>query len=308
MYYIGIDIGGTNIKTAMVARDGKILEKYTIKTPKNLIAFYEGLQHCIYRVAWKAGTKTGKIAGIGVGIPGNVDKDGVVYNFVNLGIEREALAEKLSRLYMSAKIKVANDAYVAGLAEHRFGVLRDCQNGILLTLGTGIGSSLILNGSLYTSSEGFTPECGHMSIRKNEFDCNCGNNGCFETFCSATGFTKQAVLFLNKNHHIDTTLISSPLSPIQILEAYARGDRAAVQITERFVEDLSTGIGNLINMFLPDKVVLGGGLSKGLSPLLEKIEEKSNAKALNTFKKKTSVVRAELLNDAGVIGAAMLNL
>lgn len=307
MYYIGIDIGGTNIKAAMVARDGTILEKYTIKTPKNLIAFYEGLQHCIYRVTQKSGTTTGKIVGIGVGIPGNVDKDGMVYNFVNLGIEREALGEKLSKLYTGAKVRIANDAYVAGLAEHEFGALKDCRNAILLTLGTGIGSSLVLNGSLYTSTQGFTPECGHMSIRKNDFDCNCGNNGCFETFCSATGFTKQAILFLEKNT-LNTSLRPSGLSPIQILEAYAQGDAAAVRITDRFVEDLSIGIGNLINMFLPDKVALGGGFSKGLSPLLKKIEEKSNAKALNKFKQKTSVVRAELLNDAGVVGAAMLNL
>lgn len=307
MYYIGFDIGGTNVKSAIVSSKGDIVQKHSIKTPSHLVSFYEGIQHCVYRLTDRSGIKLQDIQGIGIGIPGTVDKDGVVYRFVNLGMEREELKQKVSNLYPKLRVQVANDAYVAGLGELKFGKMKGYRNSVLLTLGTGIGCALVVDGKVYRSSKGFNPEFGHIIIGKNFFDCNCGNNGCFETFCSAKSFVKQARFYLN-NHSSATELRCEHLNPQMILSACRKGDQAAVAITKKFVEDLSIGIANIMNTVLPDIVVLGGGLSKGLDFLLKDITNCSNEKVLNKTNGIIPVVCAELLNDAGVIGAAMLNV
>ncbi len=306
MFYIGFDIGGTNMKSAMISPNGEIEGQYSIKTPNEIVSFYEGLQHSVYRLTEKAGCSLNEIKGIGLGIPGSVDNEGVVYRFVNLGIEKEPLVKRIQGIYPHIKIKAANDAYVAALAEFNFGALSDCYNGVLFTLGTGVGSAFVVKKELYSSENGYNPELGHMIIGENLFDCNCGNNGCFETFCSATGLTKYTQHLLDEG--MPSSLRGEHLNPQSIFKAYHSGDGLAVRSVERFLHYLSVGMVNVYNMLLPDTIVIGGGMSKGTDYFIPLLEEKTNAMIFNKMNGQVKIRRAKFDNGAGVIGAALLTM
>ncbi len=311
--YIGIDLGGTNIVAGIVDENGQIKYQESVPTmnERTSEAIIQDIVNLIniaiegYKIPRK------DIKAIGIGIPGLVDfKTGNVARCVNLNWKDVPLASMVEN---AAKIPVFinNDATVAGLAEFEAGIMKGYQSGILLTLGTGIGGGIILKGQIYDGAHGVASEIGHMVVGENFYDCNCGKNGCLETYASSTAiikYTKKLMvedkiyssIFEKLNGNLDT------LNGKIIFDAAKEGDAVANQVINRMAKYLGIGIVNLINVIDPDIFIIGGGLSKAGTFLLQKVREEVNKNIHYNTIATGKIELSQLGNDAGLIGAALL--
>ncbi|KPU26959.1 glucokinase [Caloranaerobacter sp. TR13] len=312
--YIGIDIGGTAIKAGIVDKNGDIVYKKQIDTKakrgyleveKDIIELIKGLINI-------AEDKGNKVKSIGIGVPGVADPEGnkVIY-CPNLGWANVPLGENLKKEF-EFPIYIENDATVAGIAESIKGVTKGYENSIFITLGTGVGGGIILSGKVYSGAHGIGSEIGHMIVGENFYDCNCGNNGCLETFSSATAIIKYAKKLIKEGQY-ETTLMKKvnddlmKLNSKIIFDSAKEGDQLANEVVDRMVKYLGIGIANLINILDPDVVAIGGGVSKAGIFLLEKIKREVSKYVLYKEAKHAEIFLAELGNDAGIIGAALLS-
>lgn len=309
--YIGIDIGGTNITAGLVSSEGDILFQKSCPTlpSRGWDIVVQDIINLIREVIDKAPNDE-KVAGIGIGVPGVADKrTGNVINCVNLGWNNVPLGKVLEREF-NMPVYIDNDASVAALAEFENGVLRGTQNSILITLGTGIGGGFIINGKLYGGTNNIGSEIGHMVIGENFYNCNCGKNGCFETFASATALIKYTRKLIEETK--EDTAIRNYIGDLDELDAKIifdcakAGDRLALLSVNRLADYLVVGITNLINILDPEIIALGGGVSKAGDYLLELINNRIHEKILFKDMPYCKIVLAEHGNDAGIIGSAML--
>ncbi len=308
--YIGIDLGGTNIAGGLVNEKGEILIKHSIPTGRERGS--DLVIEDIYKVikALIDQNNTGsEVVGIGIGIPGISDPHtGEVLVCVNLNWYNVPLRAKLAEK-TSLPIYIDNDATVAGVAEFQVAQAGQYKDAVILTLGTGVGGGILIDGKVVSGHHGIGSELGHMLIGEALYTCNCGRNGCLETFASSTAiihYAKHLISEGNTSSMLKT--VDGDLDKITgevIFEAAKSGDKIANQVVDRLVKYLSIGIMNIVCAIDPEIILLGGGISMAGDFLIEKIN--SALESLKYFKASpiAKVEIAKLKNDAGIIGAAM---
>jgi len=309
-YIIGVDVGGTDVKVSLNDLKGNFIAKTSLPTyvPKGEEVVLHQIISAIEEVIKLGEVTKGEIIGIGVGAPGPLNtKEGIIYHAPNLNWRNLPL-KKIIEEGTGIRTWLDNDANLAALGEKVFGVGKDSQNMILLTLGTGIGGGIIIDGKLYRGSDDGAGEVGHMTIEPNGYRCNCGNRGCMEALASAPNMVRRTKEALSAGEEsIIPELVGGDLDKIdtKVLATAARkGDKLAEKIWKKTGEYLGIGIGNLINVLSPDMIVLGGGVSHAGDLLLEPIRETLKERAMQA--NPAMIVLAELGNDAGVLGAVAL--
>ena len=310
--YIGIDLGGTNIAIGIVDENGKIIHEESCETrserePQELI---DDMIALVLKVLDEYNMQLNEITAIGVGIPGLADKDGNVIFCVNLGWRNVPLRKMLEDA-LHTPVYIDNDATVAALAEYESGSMQNCKSGLMLTLGTGIGGGIILNGEIYSGFNGVGSELGHTVIGENFYNCNCGRNGCLETFASSTAiikYTKKLIMEMNE----PTTIMENVEGNIDnlnakiIFDCAKKGDKIATLAVNRLIKYLGIGILNIVNFIDPEIIVLGGGIAGAGQYLLDLITKEVIANKYYKDLPIAKIVLAQLGNKAGVIGAAMV--
>lgn len=310
MYTIGIDVGGMSIKAGVV-KDGQIIYKESKETniKGDLNKLVEDITYLVNELVNKNNINTEEIQTIGIGFPGVVTNEGAV-TCVNLGLKNAIIVPKINENFKNVTVKVGNDANVAALAEYAYGSMKGYDTGVMITLGTGVGGGIVVNGKLITGANGVGAEIGHMMISSNYFNCNCGNNGCFETFCSATAIIKYAQKLLEGNKE---TLIRqmckndiNKITAKMIFDAYRENDEIAVEVIKRFKKYLAMGLGNIVNFMDPGVISIGGGVSNASDIVLEGLAE--DVKKYLPYKETPigDIVIAKFKNDAGILGASAL--
>jgi len=311
--YIGIDLGGTNIAAGLVTDNGEL--KFQSSLPTKPERGSEDVIKDVIRIikitVSNIPDNGEELSGIGIGIPGYIisNTDNLVY-CVNLGWENVDLKRNIEREF-DLPVYIENDAKAAALAEFMVGSLKGTRNSLLITLGTGVGGGIIVNGQLYRGANGEASEIGHMIVGENFYNCNCGKNGCLETFASATALIKYTKKLINDNNE-DTIIMDRLKGNLDLLEAKViiecaqQGDALSLKVVDRFIHYLVIGISNLVNILDPELIALGGGVSKSGGYLLELIDR--NIASNDSFRnvRNRRIITAALGNEAGIVGAAML--
>lgn len=307
-YCFGIDIGGTTVKCGLFSVEGEILEKWEIptRTENNGAAIVPDVAAAINAKIEEKNLNRDEIAGAGVGIPGPVGEDGKVFCAVNLHWGEIDLEKELGEL-IGIPVKAGNDANVAALGEMWKGGGAGYHNVVMITLGTGVGGGIILNGKILNGTHGGAGEIGHIHVEDSETEnCNCGNCGCLEQYASATGVVRLAKQML-AGTDIPSSLREGEVSAKTIFDAVKAGDELAMQIAEKFGQYLGTAMANVANVVDPEVFVVGGGVSKAGQVLLGYIQKYYQKYAFKGGKE-TAFTLAKLGNDAGICGAARLVL
>ena len=312
MVYIGIDVGGTTAKAGVVDEEGKILAKSVCKTGKER-AFEDiaaDMAELCRRVVRESGHEMADIAAVGVGIPGEQDpRSGLVAFCNNLGWVNVPLMQRL-REALGLSVYVDNDANVAALAESAFGASRDVKSSILITLGTGVGGGIVRDQRIHTGAHGVGGEIGHMVVVVDGEKCNCGHRGCWEKYASATAIIRMGRALMEEKP--DCALArqlgsdAAQLNAKAVLDLAKAGDADCMGIFETYVKYLCVGLANLINIYDPDMIVLGGGVAYAGDFLLDAVRAALGDYVYCPALPYAKVALARLGNDAGIIGAAML--
>lgn len=319
MYSIGVDVGGTGIKIGVVDESGNILYRGNCVTDVTggFDKIISDIHDVIEDIIAQNDIERNQIKSIGFGIPGYIDKYGKA-NCVNLNWEKVDFIQKLKLIFPQTEIFAQNDATVAGLAESRFGSTKKYATSVMITLGTGVGGAIIINGKPFSGAHGVGSEIGHMIIGDGWYECNCGNTGCFETYCSATAIKKYAQQLLSeeketgKGKETENLILDmcnkniSDINAKMIFDAYNQNDEVARNIIARFKEYLAKGIANIVNTIDPEIIAIGGGISKSEDIILDGLKEMVRSHLVYKEEEFANIVIATLGNDAGIIGAAML--
>ncbi len=313
MYRIGLDIGGTGIQMGIVDEKGHILEKNDIPTntalpfSEQIHAMADGVKIMLER----SGYSLLDIASIGAGVPGVADpRTGEVIFCTNLSWHHMPFREEF-RKYYDKPIFVDNDATVAGLAESVAGVSAGSSSSVFITIGTGIGSGIIINGRVWSGAHGVGSELGHSILELDGEPCTCGNRGCVERYCSATAIIRMAREQLAR--HPESSMMDScegdlkKLNARMVLDAAKEGDSTAVKVFRRFIRALSMTVANVVNILDPEMIVLGGGVAKAGTFLLDAVRADVPNYVLYKDLPFGRIELARLGSDAGIIGAAMLS-
>ncbi len=309
-YVFGVDIGGTTVKLGLFDGQGELLEKWEIPTVKedHGSRILPDVAASIKAKMAERSIAAGDVAGIGVGAPGAVNDEGVMTGgAVNLGWPVFNLRDTLSELTGGIKVCAGNDANVAALGEMWKGGGRGYKSLVAVTLGTGVGGGVIVDGDIFTGSSGAGGEIGHIHIEDNESEkCNCGHAGCLEQYASATGVVRLAKRRLAQDD-APSVLRQGELSAKAVFDAVREGDAVAIQIAEKFGYYLGKGLAAVANVVNPQAFVIGGGVSKAGEMLIPYIEPWFLEFVFPPCK--NVVFRmAELGNDAGIYGAVEMVL
>ena len=312
MLYIGIDVGGTTAKAGVVDEGGNILCKASCPTgidrPFEDIA--ANMVDLCRRIIRESGRAMEEFAAVGVGIPGQQNPhSGLVAFCNNLGWVDVPLMARL-RDGLGLPVFVDNDANAAALAESAFGASRGVRSSILVTLGTGVGGGVIIDGRIHSGVRGAAGEIGHMVVVVDGEPCHCGHRGCWEKYSSATGLIRMGRELMEKKP--DCTLArqmggdSGNLNAKAVLDLAKAGDADCLEIFHTYVKYLCVGLSNLINVLDPDMFVLGGGVAYAGDFLLDAVRDELRKHVYCPALPYAKVALARLGNDAGIIGAAML--
>ena len=302
--YIGFDIGGTFVKGGIVNEEGQLLTFDSIPTDtKNIVNDLAGF---VNKLLDKAGLTADKIEGIGMGIPGMIDSENGVITFAgNLDWKNVPIGYELSAM-TGFKVKITNDANAAALGEARFGAGKEYTDSILVTLGTGVGGGIVIDGKLFSGRHSQGGEIGHMVIDRGGLKCTCGRRGCFEVYASATALIRDTKRAMMENVDSEMWQNYTP-ETVDGLTAFshAKTDRVAAKIVDTYETNLACGLANLANIFRPDVIMLGGGIANQgenlTKPVQKKFDEELFAHGLGVG---VPIVKASLGNKAGVLGAA----
>lgn len=292
-YAIGIDVGGTSLKCGLVDQDGGVSYSFlfpliNVTTEGEVIAL---INAAIRKCAEQA---HGHIIGVGIGFPGIIENNIVIGGADNLpGFENLELG-KIIAASTSLNVVIDNDANMMGWGEFSYGAARNCSDVVFLTIGTGIGGSLIINGALYGGYRNHGTELGHIIIQQGGTRCSCGASGCFEAYASVSALIKDYAW----NKQVALESINGRL----IVSAYHSGETEAVGAMSRHFDHLATGIASLVNVFSPQKVVLGGGITESGSFYVDEINQRVQQMAMPGTRKYTEVTGARLGNKAGLLG------
>lgn len=308
-YGFGVDVGGTTIKMGFFETDGKLLDKWEIKTDttnggENILS---DIAKSIDNKLAQEGISKSDVQGIGVGVPGPVNSKGVVLKCVNLGWGVFNVEEALSNL-TGLMVKAGNDANVAALGEMWQGAGKGSEDMIMVTLGTGVGGGIIVDGKVIAGANGAGGEIGHITVNEDEIEaCNCGQYGCLEQYASATGIVRMAKRKLAKTDAQTSLTSVDELSAKAIFDEAKSGDAVAVELVEELGKILGGALSNIAVVTNPEVVVIGGGVSKAGQILIDTIQKHFTESVFHACKE-TRFVLAGLGNDAGMYGCVKMLL
>lgn len=311
MYFVGVDIGGTGVQAGIVDCEGKILfrKECTTDVKNGFEKIMDDINTLVRSLLDENNIDIKDIKSIGFGVPSFINKNGIV-TCVNLNWFEVDFMAALKDRFSEVEIHADNDATVAALGEAKFGSMKGSDVAVMYTLGTGVGGGIIINGRTFTGAHGMGSEIGHAIIGENYFDCNCGNNGCLETFCSATSIIKHAQKLLEEGE--SSVILSmanndpNNINAKMVFDAYREGDSVAVETINRFKSYLAKAMASMINTLDPEVISIGGGISRASDIILENIEELVRQHILYKKEDFAKIVCATLGADAGIIGAAFL--
>ena len=308
MYRIGIDLGGTNIAVGVVNEKYEIVAHHSVPTGASRPAaeVIGDMGDAVEAVLVKAGVSIDQCESMGIGSPGNCDSErGVVARAYNLGWFDVPVCDMLQERF-GIPVRLSNDANCAALAETVAGAVVGCENMVLITLGTGVGGGIIIDGKIYAGMRSAGAELGHMLLVLDGEPCTCGRRGCWETYASATALIRQAKKAAAE--HPESLLAQAgEITGLAVFQAADRGDSVAQAVIDRYCVYVAAGFTDLVNSLAPEMILLGGGISRQGERILAPIREYV---ANNCFGQKDGaipVIRAAALgNEAGIIGAAAL--
>lgn len=308
-YVFGVDIGGTTVKIGLLTKDGYLIESWEIKTSKKNSGenILPDIAESINEKIRELSLIRENILGIGLGVPGPVNNDGLVYVAVNLGWKNVNVAEKL-QIFTGFKVKVGNDANMAALGEMWKGAGTGCKNIIMVTLGTGVGGGIIVDGNVVNGAKGSAGEIGHFRVEDNEVDsCACGKKGCLEQYSSATGIVRLAHRELEKNKEESLLRDICNISAKDVIDAAKYGDGIAIKVMDSFGFYLGKALAGIACVTNPEKIIIGGGVAKAGSILINYVKEYFEQFVFDNCGN-ICFELAVLGNDAGMYGAASLLL
>lgn len=315
MYYIGIDLGGTNIACGVVDVSGKLILKKSCKTLAHRPAeeIMQDMADLVFNVLKEAGIEKEKVAFCGIASPGVANSEtGVIEYSCNLpSFLGFPIVESLRRLTGFSRIGLDNDANCAAKGEAEAGAAKGCRASVFITLGTGVGGGVVLDGKVYHGFNFAGAELGHIVIEKDGLPCSCGRKGCWEMYSSATALVRMTREEMKQcPDSAMWSLCKGDLAEADGRTAFdglRRGDEAAKRVIDRFTEYLGCGITNMVNIFQPEIISVGGGISAEGETLLKPVRAILEREQYSRMcKQKTQLKKAELGNDAGIIGAALL--
>ena len=307
-YCFGVDVGGTTVKMGLFQADGVLIDKWKIKTrtENKGEAILSDIGASIQDKMDKHGIVSEDVIKIGVGVPAPVTESGFVKSTANLGWENKNIKQELGAI-TGFGVRVGNDVNIAALGEMWQGGGLGYKNLVMVTLGTGVGGGIIIDGHIHGGVNGASGEIGHMFVNSEETECcGCGKKGCLEQYASATGVVRLAKRRL-ENNQTDTVLKAEHVTAKDVFDAVKAGDTVAVEIAEEFGQYLGHALSNIAVLLDPEIFVIGGGISKAGEVLLQYIEKYYTEKAF-WANKQAKFALAELGNDAGIYGAAKLAL
>lgn len=312
-YKVGIDLGGTSVKFGVVNEDLKIIEKYSIPTlaGRDFEVIVKDIALGTLEIIKRAGLTLDDIEYIGMGVPSSVNPENHRIVFANNldWIDVDIITEFNKTI--DKKVYIANDADCAAYGEVVAGAAQDTDNAIMLTLGTGVGGGMIIDGKIYLGGNGFGCEFGHAILKMGGEECTCGRKGCIEAYASVTALIRDSIRAIEDNKDsLMYTMVDGDLSKIEgktCFDAAEQNDPTAIKVVNQYIEYLAESVASFINALRPKTVILGGGVSnqkeKLLNPLVARLNELVyGVKEIGL----PNIVIAELGNDAGIIGAAML--
>lgn len=313
MYTIGIDLGGTNIAVGVVDENMKIVSKSSIPTnlPRSAEKIVDDMAMLSEKVVKDAGITMADVKWIGVGAPGTANiETGIIEYANNLGFDHTPIVDLL-KSKIDKPVFVENDANAAAYGEFRAGAARNTKSAVIITLGTGVGSGIIIDSKLFRGSNYAGAELGHTVIEYNGRPCTCGRKGCFEAYASATGLANMTKESMEKNKDSKMWEVANgSLSNVNgktAFDAWRLGDKAGSEVVDMYISYLACGLLNVINIFQPEILCLGGGICKEGDNLIKPLDRIINGERYSKFSKtQTKLCRAELGNDAGIIGAALI--
>jgi glucokinase len=311
-YVVGIDVGGQTTKLGVVDARGTVLAQTVIRTDTytDIAPYISELAVALNKVIADAGVE-GKVKGIGVGAPNGNYYTGTIENAVNLswgGTQTIEFSKLLSEAMNGLPVALTNDANAAAVGEMTYGAARGMKNFIMITLGTGVGSGIVINGDVVYGHDGFAGELGHVAaVRNNGRTCNCGKTGCLETYASATGVARTAREWLELSNEPSVLRNLDNISSKDVYEAAQEGDALALKIFEFTGKILGRSFADFIAFSAPEAIVLFGGLARAKEYLLKPIEDAMNANVLPLWKGKVKIVFSQLKeSDAAILGASAL--
>ncbi len=312
MYNLGIDLGGTNVKAGIVDGDNAVICKSSVPTgvADGNDAVVDNIVKACAIALHDAGITLADVENIGIGTPGAVNsKTGVVERAENMKFLNFPLAAKLEEK-INRKVYIENDANAAALGEFVAGAAMDSNDAVCVTLGTGVGGGIIIDGKLYSGANNAGGEIGHTSIAFDGIPCNCGRKGCWERYASVTALIEQTKAAMLENKESALWTIAGDIENVNgktSFDAMREGDAVGIAVVDKYIEYIACGVTNMVNIFQPDVICIGGAISKEgdyiLKALKEMVEKERFTKA---SEKQTNIVMATLGNDAGIIGAANL--
>lgn len=307
--YIGIDLGGTNIAVGLVNEKGKITEKDSCPTmrERNWQEIVKDMAALTEKVTKKAGLSLSDIKAVGIGCPGTIDsKNGVVVYANNLKMENAPVAQEFKK-YINLPVNMENDANAAAYGEYVANG-EGAHSYVFMTLGTGVGGGIVLNKRIYRGFNCAGAEIGHTVINMDGEECSCGRKGCLESYASVTALIRQTKAKMkecpNSIMH-QWVKEKGAVNGRCAFECAKLGDAAAILVRDKYIYYVAQGVANMINIFQPEKFVIGGGISREGDVLLDPIREFLKDNDYNKFMPKTEIKIASLFNDAGIVGAAM---
>jgi glucokinase len=313
MYYIGIDLGGTKIAAGLTDCNGKIIHKDSVPTVRErpYQDIVRDMAQLTLKVIEDAGLKVDDVKSIGIGSPGtpNNEKGILVYAnnltcFVNVPLRAEM------QKYINLPVILDNDANCAALAESVAGAASDVKHSVTITLGTGVGSGVVIDGKVYSGFNNSASEMGHMTIICGGEQCTCGRKGCWEAYASATGLIEQTRRAAEDDPgSLINKLVDGDMEKIDAKTAFdaaKQGDATGDKVVKQYIKYIAEGLINVINIFAPEVVVIGGGVSKEGEYLLTPLREQIVKDVYFKEEPQTKLRVAQMGNDAGIVGAAML--
>ena len=309
---IGIDVGGTNVKIALVDGEGKIIYSNSVPTYAQMGYEYtvNNIKQAIKDLMKETNTEAKDIQGIGFDFPGQVDcKTGVVKNAPNIpGWVNVPIAQMIEDEF-HIPTRIDNDVRCAALGELKFGAGRGCENFVCITVGTGIGSGLVINGKVVRGAANAAGEIGHIKLQMEDGPlCGCGDSGCLEAFASGPSIVAMAQEYLKggKSAKFRELAGDGEITPYIVAKAAEASDPVAKRIFEKMGYYIGMGLTSVINLLNPEKIIIGGGVAECGDLLLDPIRRTINDRAMKVQREAVEIVPAELGNSAGVIGASML--
>ena len=313
MFHIGIDVGGTGIKVGVIDDSLNIISEKSIPTCTS-IPFPEQVERiagCVLSAAEGAGLTRDRIASVGVGIPGIANlATGEIIKCTNMGWFHVPFREEF-RKHLDVPLFIDNDANVAALAESVAGISAGTASSVFITIGTGIGSGIIVNGKIWNGFHGIGGEIGHVILDLDGVPCTCGNHGCLERYCSATALIRMARKAVAENQNtLIMKMVSNDITKIEartVIDAAKENDPVASEVYSRYIDCLAQAVGSIVNLIDPEVIVIGGGVSKAGSFLLDPVRREFRKYVLYSDQPLPEIKLAVLGSEAGIIGAAMLS-